>query len=53
MLKVKYLGEVDYFESFDEVKRYYDHVEASDVEDLNEILKSEYDGMVSPVVDLI
>lgn len=39
MIKATYLMDVIYFDSFDEVKKYYVHEEAEDIDELNEILK--------------
>lgn len=52
MYKSTYLMDTIYFGSFDEAKNYYDHPEAEDVFDLNEILRVEYDGMVSPIIEI-
>lgn len=53
MFKATYLGDMIYFDTFDEVKKYYNHDEADDIDELNEILKKESDGMVSPLIEEI
>lgn len=53
MIKATYLGDMIYFDTFDEAKKYYNHEEAEDIDELNEILEKESDGMVSPVVEEI
>lgn len=53
MIRATHLGDIIYFDSFDEAKKYYNHEEAEDIDELNEILKKEYDGMVSPMISEI
>ena len=48
MIKVEYLGDVSYFDSFEEVKNYYNHEEAKNIEELQDILIDEANGMVAP-----
>lgn len=53
MITSEYLNDKMFFNSFDEVKEYYEKPEAYDVDDLNEALKEEYAGDAYPKIKVI
>lgn len=53
MFKSIYLGDTIYFETFDKVKKYYNQDGAKDIDELNEMLEKEYNGMVCPKISEI
>lgn len=57
MFKSEYLGETDFFDTFEECKKYHGYennaTDINTVDDLNDVLSFEYNGMVSPVISEI
>lgn len=53
MIKSTYLGEKEYFDTFEQAKEFCNHEEATDILDLNDILRAEADGMASPILEEI
>lgn len=53
MIRANHLGDMIYFDTLVEVKKFYAHEEAEDIDELNEILKKESDGIVIPFIEEI
>lgn len=48
--KAEYLGFTDYYDTFEELKRFYDHEECEDLFELQEALREEAEGMAYPIL---
>lgn len=50
MWKTEYIGDVIYFDTFEEMARYYNHEECEDEIDLQKALEEEQCGMAYPII---